>query len=123
MTDEALAGLARNPALPADLRDLLVHHPDAPLWELAGRADLTPAQLRTLVARGGSPVAARLARHGRLPTAPTEPVDTSVVLALLDGGADRPDLARRLARHPDRGGGGGGAVEEGMRRPGAWGPP
>ncbi|MEU4715888.1 hypothetical protein AB0F73_19820 [Micromonospora purpureochromogenes] len=48
MTDEALAGLARNPALPADLRDLLVHHPGV-VEAAAANPALPPSVMRRLL--------------------------------------------------------------------------
>ncbi|MEV0729347.1 hypothetical protein [Polymorphospora sp. NPDC050346] len=97
-----LTGLAGNPALPADLLDRLVALADTALGELlADRADLSGPQVRALVARCGSPVAARLARRGLLGEGDPGADDPEVRLVLLDttGGPER--WARELARHPD----------------------
>ncbi|QKW24116.1 hypothetical protein HUT16_06045 [Kitasatospora sp. NA04385] len=69
-----LAGLAENPALPADLVDRLVAAPHRP-FELACRPDLSGPQLDALIARDAHGVA--LSRH--LP----------------------PQVRHRLAAHPD----------------------
>ncbi|MCM0676322.1 hypothetical protein NCC78_16740 [Micromonospora phytophila] len=97
-----LVGLAANRALPPELLDLFARRADGALCAfLADRDDLTPAHRRSLVAGGGTDVAVRLARRGLLDARDADPDDVSVLLALLDEGVDRPEWARRLARHPD----------------------
>ncbi|MEU5940533.1 hypothetical protein ABZ807_15375 [Micromonospora sp. NPDC047548] len=115
-TDGTLEGLARNPAIPADLLDLLVRHADAPLWELAGRDDLTPAQRRLLVARGRVPgrprpgplpgTVARLRRRRRIPRSARRS-QRARSTALTEGGGGRrrepgtaPSAMRRLFTPP-----------------------
>ncbi|MEU2391179.1 hypothetical protein [Streptomyces sp. NPDC007369] len=112
-----LPGLAANPALPPELLARLIAlaaagpgpdtHADADAVEdlcseLAGRTDLSPAQVRTLADADGH-AAVLLARGGRLPAAAVDPAARpSVALALLDEGTGRPEWARLLAVHPDQ---------------------
>ncbi|MEV0726797.1 hypothetical protein AB0I37_28995 [Micromonospora purpureochromogenes] len=53
MTDEALAGLARNPARPAGPRDLLVHHP-AVVEAAAANPALPASVMRRLLTPPGN---------------------------------------------------------------------
>ncbi|MFC8852814.1 hypothetical protein ACFT5D_07145, partial [Streptomyces sp. NPDC057144] len=79
-----LCGLAANSALPAELVDRLITVADADTAaELAGREDLTVAQVRALVARVPE-IAVRLVHEGRLTEADIDPVaQPDAALALL----------------------------------------
>ncbi|WP_328622352.1 hypothetical protein [Streptomyces sp. NBC_00354] len=118
MSGHLLAGLAANPALPAELLDRLIagllartasdvdkgpDEDDADLARaLSERTDLGPARVATLAA-GDEDAALRLAHAGLLDAAGVDPVvRPSVALALLAEGAGPPGWARLLAAHPDR---------------------
>ncbi|MFI6950428.1 hypothetical protein [Streptomyces sp. NPDC050422] len=96
-----LCGLARNPALPAELIDRLIAVADDDVADgLAGRADLGRAQAVALAARvAGSAVP--LVRAGLLTALDVDPlVRPDAALALLDEGSGTPDWARRFAADP-----------------------
>ncbi|MBC9715552.1 hypothetical protein H9Y04_23670 [Streptomyces sp. TRM66268-LWL] len=97
--DSLLRGLAANPALPADLVDVLIAQAGPVLAdELASRPDLTRAQTRALFAQGPE-CGVALARAGRLTAADVDPMARpDVALALLEEGAGEAGLARVLAR-------------------------
>lgn len=85
--NHVLCGLAANSALPAELVDRLITVADADTAaELAGREDLTRAQVRALVTRVPE-IAVRLVHEGRLAEADIDPVaQPDAALALLGEG-------------------------------------
>ncbi|NYV76813.1 hypothetical protein [Streptomyces sp. UH6] len=99
--NHVLCGLAANAALPSDLVDRLTAIADADIAaELARRADLGRAQALELASRVAES-AVWLAYAGRLTAADVDPVaQPEAALALLDGGAGRPEWARLLAADP-----------------------
>ncbi|MFJ9520008.1 hypothetical protein ACIRPK_17340 [Kitasatospora sp. NPDC101801] len=99
--DPRLLGLAVNPALPGALLDRLIAGADPDvLAELAGRPDLTAAQVVALAARDED-AAVRLARSGLLAAADVDPAgQPGAALALLDEGRGLPSWARLLAVDP-----------------------
>ncbi|MFJ7073550.1 hypothetical protein [Streptomyces sp. NPDC098781] len=99
--DHLLRGLAANPSLPPELLDRLIAVADTDLsGDLAERADLTPAQLTTLAARGDE-IAVRLAYDGRVSADDIDPATQPyAALALLDEGTGRPEWTPFLAAHP-----------------------
>lgn len=101
VVNHLLCGLARNPALPAELVDRLIPVADEDVAaELAGRADLSRAQAVGLSARVAQS-AVRLAREGRLTALDVDPLARpDAALALLDEGSGRPEWARRFAADP-----------------------
>ncbi|MFB7945734.1 hypothetical protein ACFC6L_12515 [Kitasatospora phosalacinea] len=98
---ELLAGLAENPALPADLVDRLVAARHR-AHELAKRPDLTEAQLDALIAHDAHAVA--LSRHlpkpvrRRLAAHPDPSVRTALVISAAPD--EDPDLFERFATDP-----------------------
>ncbi|MFF3862729.1 hypothetical protein [Streptomyces sp. NPDC002209] len=118
MSGHLLAGLAANPALPAELLARLIERllarsasgPDESPEEadaelarvLSERPDLGPARVAALAACDED-AALHLARAGLLDAAGVDPAARpAVALALLDEGAGPPGWARLLAAHPDR---------------------
>ncbi|MFD7257663.1 hypothetical protein [Streptomyces sp. NPDC059874] len=112
-----LCGLAENPALPARLVDRLIalamagvevparcpspEFLDELVRNLADRADLSPAQVRTLAAHHEH-TAIQLAYGGTLTAADVDPkVQPYAAIALLDEGRGLPEWARLLAVDPD----------------------
>jgi hypothetical protein len=98
----ALCGLTANPAVPVDLLGQFIAAADAELClDLADRDDLSPAQARTLAARGGPDTAVRLVRRRLLTAADLDARIPAVVLALLDE-TDAPESwMPALRQHPD----------------------
>jgi hypothetical protein len=97
-----LCGLATNPALPVELLDRFVAVADSELClELAGRDDLTPAQVRRLVAYGGMDTVIHLVRRRLLSASDLDAPDPHVVLALLDETEAPGPWTRVLYAHPD----------------------
>ncbi|MEV6397204.1 hypothetical protein AB0M39_20920 [Streptomyces sp. NPDC051907] len=96
-----LRGLAANPALPPELVDRLIPGADDDVaGRLAGRPDLSRAQVLALASRGEG-TAVQLAYEGRLTAADVDPVaQPNAALALLDEGAGRPEWARLFAADP-----------------------
>lgn len=101
--NHVLCGLAANSALPAELVDRLITVADADTAaELAGRENLTRAQVRALVTRVPE-IAVRLVHEGRLTEADIDPVaQPDAALALLGEGGGPSRWARLLAKDPDR---------------------
>lgn len=99
--NHVLCGLARNPALPAELVDRLISVADEEVAAcLAGRADLGRAQAVALSARV-TESAVRLVREGRLTALDVDPLARpDAALALLDEGSGAPEWARRFAADP-----------------------
>ncbi|MER5897789.1 hypothetical protein [Streptomyces sp. NPDC001876] len=99
--NHVLCGLAANAALPSELVDRLIAVADADIAaDLAGRADLSPAQAVAL-ASSVEESAVRLAYEGRLTAADVDPVaQPRAALALLEEGAGGPEWARLLAADP-----------------------
>ncbi|GLY51018.1 hypothetical protein [Lentzea sp. NBRC 102530] len=95
-----LEGLATNPALPAFLLDRLVHDPSL-ASELAGRTDLTPARVRTLLSHGDSSATHGLLRAGLAAPADVPLLNESVALVVTSHPDADPGVARVLAHHPD----------------------
>ncbi|MFF4342077.1 hypothetical protein ACFY00_19340 [Kitasatospora sp. NPDC001540] len=99
---ELLAGLAENPALPADLVDRLIAAPHHS-YALARRPGLTEAQLAALIARRAYRVALNRhlppqARH-RLAAHPDPYVRVALVVSATDSDEDR-ELFERFAADP-----------------------
>lgn len=96
-----LAGLAGNPALPADLLDEMVAFADDDLaGELSDRRDLGRTRAARLAERSLS-ASIRLAESGALDPADVDPVSQSpAALALLHAGTGRPDWQAYFAADP-----------------------
>ncbi|MFG2822818.1 hypothetical protein ACGFX4_25725 [Kitasatospora sp. NPDC048365] len=101
-TSELLTALADNPALPSELIDRLTALADQDTADaLAGRTDLTRAQVRALLAARPSTDVC-LAYAGTLAADDLDPdALPDAAVALLDLGAGRPEWADRLAADPD----------------------
>ncbi|MFF5232874.1 hypothetical protein [Dactylosporangium sp. NPDC000521] len=100
--DPRLAGLADNPALPADLIDMLIAAGDDELLgDLAGRDDLSAAQVRAIAARSTG-AAVGLVHSGRLRAGDVDGRDPRVVAALFDATGAPAEWAHALAASPDR---------------------
>lgn len=97
-----VCGLAANPSLPADLLDHFVACADAELClDLAERADLSPEQVRTLAARGGTATVIRLIQRRLVTSVEVDTTDPEIQLALVDQGDAPEEWARALAAHAD----------------------
>ncbi|PWK86539.1 hypothetical protein C8D88_105588 [Lentzea atacamensis] len=97
-----LDGLAENPALPAALLDRLIAAADPVLGaDLAGRPDLSDAQVRALLARDDPAIVSVLLAKGRVRTADVPLTNPAVALAVTEAPDAPPAAARALAQHPD----------------------
>ena len=97
-----LCGLAHNPALPTDLVDILVKDGDyGVLTDLVERADLTAAQVGTLVERSHPTLIALLVQHGHLTPQPHHFDDPAAAIQLIYSGHGSPELSARLAGCPE----------------------
>ncbi|MFG2907176.1 hypothetical protein ACGF13_19185 [Kitasatospora sp. NPDC048286] len=100
-----LYAVARNPALPPDLLELLLDTADADeelAHALAERTDLDPKQVRRLAGRHEE-AATRLAVGGLLPAAEVDPLARpGVAIALLEEGRGAPTWALALSGVADR---------------------
>lgn len=100
MTDDTLLGLARNPALPADLLAYLLKGADDDLSDaLAHRADLTTSQALALFERRGTNVVWPLLGNGLHSGIRSD--DPWVGLAVLDHPGADPGWIPRIARGED----------------------
>jgi hypothetical protein len=96
--DTVLDGLAENPALPPHLLDRLIALADGVTsLELARRTDLSPAQVRALLARDDPAVASALLDKGRAEEVVTNP---QVAEAQLWELAERHERWPEVARNP-----------------------
>ncbi len=102
MTDPALSGLARNPALPADLLERLLESAgDDVLDALAHRSDLTTKQALTVFERRGASVLWPLLGNDLLSPADVHSDDPWAGLALLAHPGADPAWIPRIARSGD----------------------
>ncbi|MFI6100079.1 hypothetical protein ACIA8G_31400 [Lentzea sp. NPDC051213] len=100
--DTVLDGLAENPALPSRLLDRLVAIADGVMsLELARRDDLTPAHVRTLLARDDHAVVHVLLSQGLVAPSDVPLTDPWVALAVTEHPSSDPAVARSLSVHPD----------------------
>lgn len=102
LVNTVLDGLAENPALPPALLDRLIAAADPVLRrEIAGRGDLSAAQVRVLLASDEPGVVSVLLARGRVGPADV-PLSNPEVALVVSGHPDAPpSVARALASHPD----------------------
>ncbi|MFG3349781.1 hypothetical protein ACGF1Z_32555 [Streptomyces sp. NPDC048018] len=99
---EAKRGLAENPALPPSLFERLVADRDEELpHRLAARADLTPAQVTSLLDAGDDEVTRYLVRSGRVAAADLADAPAALPLDAVIGGVARPAVWWEAALDPD----------------------
>lgn len=102
MDTALLSHLARNPALPSALVDRMIGLADAMVClEIAGRDDLTPEQVRSLLALDDSTVVSVLLEKGRVEPADVSLANPSVALVVAGRPDADPAVVRALAAHPD----------------------
>ncbi|MBM7862607.1 hypothetical protein [Lentzea nigeriaca] len=96
-----LDGLASNPALPAALLDRLIVLADPVVTpELAARSDLTPAQVRALLAREDPAVVSALLGTGLVAPADVPWSNPSVALVVTAHPDAPPSVCPRTRRTP-----------------------